>query len=66
MAIICQEITLVSKEFCNRDYRLIFIDSRNHGRSSRQSVKMTFEQMAAVFGGNFAIFEYQEGLICRS
>ena len=30
-----------------RDYRLIFIDSRNHGRSSRQSVKMTFEQMAA-------------------
>ena len=25
-----------------RDYRLIFIDSRNHGRSSRQSVKMTF------------------------
>ena len=29
-----------------RDYRLIFIDSRNHGRSSRQSVKMTFEQMA--------------------
>ena len=30
-----------------RDYRLIFIDSRNHGRSSRQSAKMTFEQMAA-------------------
>lgn len=30
-----------------RDYRLIFIDSRNHGRSSRQSVKMTFEQMTA-------------------
>ena len=30
-----------------RDYRLIFVDSRNHGRSSRQSVKMTFEQMAA-------------------
>lgn len=30
-----------------RDYRLIFIDSRNQGRSSRQSAKMTFEQMAA-------------------
>ena len=49
-----------------RDYRLIFIDSRNHGRSSRQSVKMTFEQMVADLDVNFAIFEYQEGLICRS
>lgn len=29
-----------------RDYRLIFIDSRNHGRSSRQIATMTFEQMA--------------------
>lgn len=29
-----------------QDYRLIFIDSRNHGRSSRQVLKMSFEQMA--------------------
>ena len=36
-----------------RDYRLIFIDSRNHGRSSRQRVKMTFEQMAQPGEINF-------------
>ncbi len=47
MAIICQEITLVKGNSVIETYRLIFIDSRNHGRSSRQSVKMTFEQMAA-------------------
>ena len=29
-----------------RDYQLIFIDSRNHGRSSRKDMTMTFEQMA--------------------
>ena len=48
-----------------RDYRLIFIDSRNHGRSSRQSVKMTFEQMAADLEEILQYFKMSSGIHWR-